>query len=97
MEIKRIGSQPSAQGPAEWFSGRVRIHDAHRDRGGTRWQERRLDGEADGRAVPGGRDRVGVTMAISTEAQRDHDALFPDHGYPRTLNALRVVNDGAPA
>ena len=25
MEIKRIGSQPSAKGPSEWFSGIVRI------------------------------------------------------------------------
>ena len=25
MEIKRSGSQPSAQGPAEWFTGRVRV------------------------------------------------------------------------
>ncbi len=25
MEIKRIGSQPSAKGPAEWFTGTVRI------------------------------------------------------------------------
>lgn len=25
MEIKRIGSQPSGKGPAEWFTGSVRI------------------------------------------------------------------------
>ena len=25
MDIKRAGSQPSAQGPAEWFTGTVRI------------------------------------------------------------------------
>lgn len=25
MEIKRIGSQPSAKGPVEWFTGTVRI------------------------------------------------------------------------
>jgi quercetin dioxygenase-like cupin family protein len=25
MEIKRIGSQPSGEGPADWFTGRVRI------------------------------------------------------------------------
>src|SRR4051794_28251248 len=25
MEIKRVGSQPSAKGPAEWFTGSVRI------------------------------------------------------------------------
>ena len=25
MEIKRAGSQPSAKGPAEWFTGAVRI------------------------------------------------------------------------
>ena len=25
MEIKRIGSQPSAKGPSEWFTGDVRI------------------------------------------------------------------------
>lgn len=25
MEIKRVGSQPSAAGPAEWFTGSVRI------------------------------------------------------------------------
>jgi quercetin dioxygenase-like cupin family protein len=25
MEIKRIGSQPSVEGPADWFTGRVRI------------------------------------------------------------------------
>src|SRR5216117_2132076 len=25
MEIKRVGSQPSAKGPDEWFTGRVRI------------------------------------------------------------------------
>ena len=25
MEIKRIGSQPSSKGPAEWFTGTVRV------------------------------------------------------------------------
>ena len=25
MEIKRIGSQPSAKGPADWFTGTVRV------------------------------------------------------------------------
>jgi quercetin dioxygenase-like cupin family protein len=25
MEIKRAGSQPSGQGPADWFTGRVRL------------------------------------------------------------------------
>ena len=25
MDIKRVGSRPSAQGPAEWFTGTVRI------------------------------------------------------------------------
>lgn len=25
MEIKKVGSQPSGQGPAEWFTGSVRI------------------------------------------------------------------------
>lgn len=25
MEIKRVGSQPSAKGPADWFTGNVRI------------------------------------------------------------------------
>jgi len=25
MEIKRVGSQPSAKGPSEWFIGTVRI------------------------------------------------------------------------
>lgn len=25
MEIKRIGSQPSAKGPADWFTGAVRV------------------------------------------------------------------------
>src|SRR3954466_3429901 len=25
MEIKRIGSQPSSKGPADWFTGAVRI------------------------------------------------------------------------
>lgn len=25
MEIKRIGTQPSAQGPSDWFTGTVRI------------------------------------------------------------------------
>ena len=25
MEIKRVGSQPSSQGPADWFTGAVRI------------------------------------------------------------------------
>ena len=25
MEIKRVGSQASAKGPAEWFTGSVRI------------------------------------------------------------------------
>ena len=25
MEIKRVGSQPSAKGPSEWFTGNVRI------------------------------------------------------------------------
>ncbi len=25
MEIKRIGTQPSGKGPAEWFTGSVRV------------------------------------------------------------------------
>ena len=25
MEIKRVGSQPSGKGPADWFTGTVRI------------------------------------------------------------------------
>jgi quercetin dioxygenase-like cupin family protein len=25
MEIKRVGSQPSGEGPTDWFTGRVRI------------------------------------------------------------------------
>ena len=25
MEIKRVGSQPSAKGPADWFTGTVRV------------------------------------------------------------------------
>lgn len=29
MEIQKIGSQPSAQGPADWFSGTVRIDPLH--------------------------------------------------------------------
>ena len=29
MEIKRNGSQPSAKGPAEWFTGNVRIDPMH--------------------------------------------------------------------
>jgi quercetin dioxygenase-like cupin family protein len=29
MEIKRSGSQPSGQGPAEWFTGNVRIDPLH--------------------------------------------------------------------
>jgi len=29
MEIKRNGSQPSVKGPAEWFTGVVRIDPLH--------------------------------------------------------------------
>ena len=29
MDIKRNGSQPSAKGPAEWFTGNVRIEPLH--------------------------------------------------------------------
>ena len=29
MEIKRNGSQPSSEGPAEWFTGQVRIDPMH--------------------------------------------------------------------
>jgi hypothetical protein len=29
MELKRAGSQPSAKGPAEWFTGTVRIDPLH--------------------------------------------------------------------
>ena len=29
MEIKRSGSQPSGKGPAEWFTGTVRIDPLH--------------------------------------------------------------------
>ena len=31
MEIKRIGSQPSGRGPAEWFTGTVRIDPLFQD------------------------------------------------------------------
>lgn len=29
MEIKRVGSQPSAKGPSDWFTGTVRIDPLH--------------------------------------------------------------------
>jgi quercetin dioxygenase-like cupin family protein len=29
MEIRRVGSQPSGKGPAEWFTGKVRIDPLH--------------------------------------------------------------------
>ena len=33
-------------------------------------------------------------MAISEQARKNHDELFPPFiGYPRTLNALRVVDE----
>jgi 4-carboxymuconolactone decarboxylase len=50
-----------------------------------------------------------LAMAISQEAQRVHNALFQNHkstllsvitqllpfiGYPRTLNAIRIINEG---
>ena len=36
MEIKRGGSQPSAKGPADWFTGTVRIDPLFRRRAGAR-------------------------------------------------------------
>ena len=36
MEIKRNGSQPSAKGPAEWFTGNVRIDPLHQASGPAR-------------------------------------------------------------
>jgi hypothetical protein len=40
-----------------------------------------------------------LAMAISETAQRNHDAWFPKHesafiGYPRTPDAIRVINQG---
>ena len=29
MQLKRAGSQPSTRGPAEWFTGTVRIDPLH--------------------------------------------------------------------
>ena len=36
MEIKRAGSQPSAKGPAEWFTGTVRIDPLYAPQGNAR-------------------------------------------------------------
>jgi quercetin dioxygenase-like cupin family protein len=36
MEIKRAGSQPSAKGPAEWFTGTVRIDPLYAVEGSAR-------------------------------------------------------------
>jgi hypothetical protein len=45
-------------------------------------------------------------MAVSEQARRNHDELFGEHvstlaypfiGYPRTLNALRVLDEVVPA
>ena len=40
MEIKRIGSQPSAKGPAEWFTGTVRIDSLFNAAEPGAWAER---------------------------------------------------------
>lgn len=36
MEIKRVGSQPSAKGPEDWFTGMVRIDPLFQPAGGAR-------------------------------------------------------------
>jgi hypothetical protein len=36
MEIKRSGSQPSGKGPADWFTGSVRIDPLHNAPGPAR-------------------------------------------------------------
>jgi len=36
MEIKRIGAQPSSQGPADWFTGTVRIDSPFKGSGSAR-------------------------------------------------------------
>src|SRR5271165_3017927 len=36
MEIKRSGSQPSSKGPADWFTGTVRIDSPFKGSGGAR-------------------------------------------------------------
>ena len=55
MEIKRAGSQPSAKGPAEWFTGNVRIDPLFQAPDPARGPGRQRDirtGCADGMAYP---------------------------------------------
>src|SRR6266705_3161946 len=69
MDIRRAGSQPSGKGPADWFTGIVRIDplfqapDPARVAGAsvtfepgarTAWHSRGLDGKGQRRGVPGG-------------------------------------------
>ena len=51
MEIKRSGSQPSGEGPADWFTGRVRIDPLFEAREYVVAGDRRIDREAAGEAA----------------------------------------------
>jgi len=51
MEIKRIGSQRSGEGPADWFTGRVRIEPLFEAREYVVAGGRRIDREAAGEAA----------------------------------------------
>src|SRR6266498_787945 len=51
MEIKRIGSQRSGEGPADWFTGRVRIDPLFEAREYVVAGGRRIDREAAGEAA----------------------------------------------
>ena len=51
MEIKRVGSQPSGEGPGDWFTGRVRIDPLFEVREYVVAGDRRIDREAAGEAA----------------------------------------------
>ena len=81
MEIKRSGSQPSAKGPAEWFTGTVRIDPLF---------DAPLPARATGASVtfePGARTAwhthpLGQTLIVTSGAGRVQRWGGPDRGDP---------------
>ena len=65
MEIKRAGSQSSNKGPADWFTGTVRIDPLFEAREYFVAGDRRIDREALGKRRVIGRSRVNPLMFVA--------------------------------
>ena len=115
MNIIRIDSQSSNKGPADWFTGTVRIDSPFKGsdparvsgaivtRNGLDLKTRELLTFAMlislGGCEPQVKGHVTGNLNVGNDRTRLIDVvtqLLPYIGYPRTLNALRVIDEVVP-